>query len=95
MPLRVRLQMVHGASMSPIGMILSISRKKWDDGCILLEQSAALIYGATSTAEASEDSVAFGRDANVGWFYILKIGVHGPLLLRGLRLIHRRPCFFR
>mmetsp|Transcript_12242 Transcript_12242/g.17077 ORF Transcript_12242/g.17077 Transcript_12242/m.17077 type:complete len:315 (-) Transcript_12242:66-1010(-) len=44
---------------------------KMDDGSILPEQSAALIYGAASTAEATEDSIEFGTDANVGWFYIL------------------------
>jgi hypothetical protein len=43
-----------------------------DNGSIPPEQSAVLIYGAASTAEATEASINYGMEAQVGWFlYII------------------------
>lgn len=42
-----------------------------ENGSILPEQSAVLIYGAESTTVATETSIDLGLAANVGWFYIV------------------------
>jgi len=45
-------------------------KAKMDDGTILTEQTAALLYNSNGCSDNVEETINTGVAANVGWFYI-------------------------
>jgi len=59
--------------------------KTWiDDGTLLPQQSAVLIYGATATEEATVTNVRYGVEANVGYHYLLDKGSWSETPTKGI-----------